>query len=47
METLDFKGKMPHFSRSLEGNMSKWSLHGWEALDYIFFDQKVLSVVRL
>ena len=27
--------------------MSKWSLNGWEDLDYIFFDQKFNSVIGI
>ena len=40
------KGQISHFSRAFEGNMSKWSLNGWETLNYIFFDQTVPSVIR-
>ena len=41
------KGEISHFSRAFEGNMSKWSLNGWGALDYIFFDQKFEPVIRI
>ena len=29
-----------HFSRAFEGNMSKWPLNGWVALDCILLDKK-------
>ena len=35
------------FSRALEGNTSKWSLNGWEALNYMFLDQKFPSVIKI
>ena len=41
------KYKIPHFSRAFEGNMCKWSLNGWKALNYIFFDQKLPSVIKI
>ena len=47
MENLGLKGEISHFSGAFEGNMSKWSPNGWEALNYIFFDQTFLSVIRI
>ena len=41
MENLGYKGEIFHFSRAFEGNMYKWSLNDWEALDYIVFDKNV------
>ena len=35
------------FSRAFEGNMSKWSLNGCKALNYIFLDQKLPSVIKI
>ena len=46
MKNLGFKGEISHFSKVFEGNMSKWSLNGWEALNYIFFDQKLKKNVE-
>ena len=47
VENLGKKIEISHFSRSFEGNMSKWSLNGWEALNYVFFDQKIPSVIKI
>ena len=37
------KGEISHFPRAFEGNTSEQSLNGWEALNYIFLDQKFPS----
>ena len=41
------KGRISHFSWAFEVNMSKWSLNSCETLNYIFFDQKFPSVIRI
>ena len=33
VENLGLKGETIYFSRALEGNMSKWSLNGWETFN--------------
>ena len=35
------------FSRVFEKNISKWSLNGWKALNYIFLDQKLPSIINI
>ena len=47
MKNLGEKGKISHFSMAFDENIPKLSLNGWNALDYIFFDQKFLSVTRI
>ena len=44
MENL---GEISHFSRAFKENTAKLSLNGWEALDYIFLDQKFSSVMKI
>ena len=46
VENLGLKGET-HFSKAFEGNTSKCSLGGWKALNYLFFDQKLSSVIRI
>ena len=36
VENLGYKKKYISFSIAFEGNMSKWSLNGWEAPNYMF-----------
>ena len=39
MENL---GDISHFSRAFKENTAKLSLNGWEALNYILLDKKIL-----
>ena len=35
------------FFQGLRREYFKWSLNSWEALDFIFFDQKFPSAIRI
>ena len=46
MKNEGLKVEISHFSRAFEGNMSKWSVIGWETLNYIFLTKKFPLVIE-